>query len=154
MKAIELTGLQGIESLRVVEIEPPMPAANEILIEVKAAGMNFAELELIQGRYPALKPLPLVIGFEAAGVVARIGAQVHGFKVGDRVTGIVSSGGYAEYATANAMAVHPIPEGISFSEASTIPIQGLSAYTLLKLAARPQEHETVMVQAAAGGMGL
>jgi NADPH:quinone reductase len=59
---------------------------NEVLIKVRAAGVNFAEIELIQGRYPARKPLPHVIGFEAAGVVVEVGSQVKGLKVGDKVT--------------------------------------------------------------------
>src|SRR6266851_2981754 len=66
MKAIELSGLEGFKSLRVADVEKPKPAANQILIEVMAAGINFAELELTWGRYPALKPLPYVLGFAAA----------------------------------------------------------------------------------------
>jgi NADPH2:quinone reductase len=154
MKAIELSGLEGFKSLRVVETEVPEPGANQVLIQVKAAGINFAELELTWGKYPALKPLPYVLGFEAAGIIAEVGSQVKSLKVGDKVTAIVSSGGYAEYATADADAVIPIPTGISFAEASTIPVQGISAHALLKFAAKPQAHETILVQAAAGGVGL
>src|SRR5216683_1717088 len=154
MKAIELSGLEGFKSLRVADVEKPKPAANQILIEVMAAGINFAELELTWGRYPALKPLPYVLGFEAAGIVAEIGSHVKNVKVGDKVTAIVSSGGYAEYATADAHVAISIPSGISFAEASTIPVQGVSAYALLKFAAKPQAHETILVQAAAGGVGL
>jgi hypothetical protein len=79
---------------------------------------------------------------------------VKNLKVGDKVTAIVSSRGYAEYATPDAHLAIPIRSGISFAEASTIPVQGLSAYALLKFAAKPQAHETVLVQAAAGGVGL
>ncbi len=154
MKAIELSGLEGFKSLRVADVAKPKPAANQILIEVMAAGINFAELELTWGRYPALKPLPYVLGFEAAGIVVEIGLHVKNVRVGDKVAAIVSSGGYAEYATADAHVAIPIPNGISFAEASTIPVQGVSAYALLKFAARPQAHETVLVQAAAGGVGL
>jgi NADPH2:quinone reductase len=154
MKAIELSGLEGFKSLRVVETEVPKPGANQVLIQVKAAGINFAELELTWGKYPALKPLPYVLGFEAAGIIAEVGSRVKSLKVGDKVTAIVSSGGYAEYATADANAAIPIPAGISFAEASTIPVQGISAHALLKFAAKPQAQETVLVQAAAGGVGL
>ena len=155
MKAIELSGLEGpSESLRVADVEKPEPGESQILIEVKAAGINFAELELTSGRYPAFKPLPYVLGFEAAGIIAEVGSQVKRLKVGDAITTIVSSGGYAEYATADANLAIPVPIGISFAEASTIPIQGLSAYALLKFAAKPQGHETVLIQAAAGGVGL
>jgi NADPH2:quinone reductase len=154
MKAIELSGLEGFKSLRVVDAEKPKPGPNQVLIQVKAAGINFAELELTWGRYPALKPLPYVLGFEAAGVIVEAGSQVKNLEVGDAITSIVSSGGYAEYATADANFAIPVPKGVSFAEASTIPIQGLSAHALLKFAAKPQAHETILVQAAAGGVGL
>ncbi len=154
MQAIQLTGLEGFDSLRVVEVEKPTPGASEVLLEVKAAGINFAELEMTKGRYQAFRKLPFIMGFEAAGVVVEVGAQVENLKVGDRVTSIVSSGGYAEYATAEAAAAIPIPEGISFAQATTIPVQGVSAFTLLKFVARPQPGESVLVQAAAGGVGL
>ena len=136
MKAIELSGLEGLESLRVVD------------------GVNFAEIELTHGRYTALKPLPYIMGFEAAGFVVELGSQVKTLKVGDKIAALVSSGGYAEFATAEARAAIPIPDRISFAAATSIPVQGLSAYTLLKFAAKPQPHETILIQAAAGGVGL
>jgi len=97
MKAIELTWLEGFESLRVVEAEKPRPGPSQILIEVKAPGINFAELELTKGKYPALKPLPYIFGFEAAGIVAELDSQVKNVSVGDKITAIVSSGGFADY---------------------------------------------------------
>ena len=154
MKAIQLTGYKGFESMQLFEVEKPKPAANEVLLEVKAAGVNFAELELTKGRYRIPKEPPFIMGFEAAGVVVELGARVKNLKVGDRITSLVSTGGYAEYATADATVAIPIPEGISFNEAATIPVQGLSAYALLKLAAKPQASETLLVQSAAGGVGL
>jgi len=154
MKAIQLTGYKGFESMQLFEVEKPKPAANEVLLEVKAAGVNFAELELTKGRYRIPKEPPFIMGFEAAGVVVELGARVKNLKVGDRITSLVSTGGYAEFATADATVAIPIPEGISFNEAATIPVQGLSAYALLKLAAKPQASETLLVQSAAGGVGL
>ncbi len=154
MKAIELNSLEGLTGLAVVEVARPKPGPNEILVEVKAAGMNYAELELMQGRYPPAKPLPYVLGFEAAGVVAEVGSQVTNFVIGDRVAAFASSGGYAEYATADSRAALPIPDGITFAEAASIAVQGLTAYTMLKIAARPQPGESILVQAAAGGVGV
>jgi NADPH2:quinone reductase len=154
MKAVQLTGFQGIKDLQLIEVERPQPRPNEVLIEVKAAGINFAELELTKGKYPAPKAPPFVMGFEAAGIVAERGKEVRHLSIGDRVTSLVSSGGYAEYATADANLAIPIPRSISFAEASTITVQGLSAYALLKLAAKPQHGERVLIQAAAGGVGL
>src|SRR5713226_10192657 len=119
MKAIELSGLEGFKSLRVADVEKPKPAANQILIEVMAAGINFAELELSLGRYPALKPLPYVLGFEAAGIVAEIGSHVKNVRVGDKVTAIVSSGGYAEFATADAHVAIQVPPPAPQSQQKT-----------------------------------
>src|SRR5258708_9546312 len=154
MKAIQLTGYKGFDSMQLFEVEKPKPAANEVLLEVKAAGVNFAELELTKGRYRIPKEPPFIMGFEAAGVVVERGARVRNLKVGEMITSLVPSGGYAECATADAALAIPIPEGISFNEAVTIPVQGLSAYALLKLAAKPQASESVLVQSAAGGVGL
>ena len=154
MKAIELKSIEGLAGLSVVEVERPQPAPHEILIEVKAAGINFAELEMIQGMYPASKPLPYILGFEAAGVVVALGSEVKGLACGHRVAALVSSGGYAEYATADAKNAIPIPQGASFAQASSITIQGLTAYTMLKLAARLQPGESILIQAAAGGVGI
>jgi NADPH2:quinone reductase len=154
VKAIELSGYEGFKSLRVVEVEKPKPGAKEILIEVRAAGINYAEIELTNGKYHVPKQLPFVMGFEASGIVAEVGSQVKNHKLGDRITSIVSSGGYAEYAVADGDFAIPIPEGISFAEAATIPIQGMSAYSLLRFAAKPQATESVLVQSAAGGVGL
>src|SRR5216684_5363749 len=154
MKAVELNGFEGLESLRVIEVEKPKPGATEILLEVKAAGINFAEIEMTKGRYPAVRKLPFVMGFEAAGIVVETGSQAKNVKVGDKITAIVSSGGYAEYATADAGFAIPIPDGISFADAATIPVHGLSAYALLKFAAKPHPDESLLIQAAAGGVGL
>jgi NADPH2:quinone reductase len=154
MKAVQLSSFAGLAGLKLVDIDRPNPSRNEVLIQVRAAGINFAELEMIGGRYPAPRPLPFTMGFEASGIVAAIGSGVTNLKVGDRITSIVSSGGYAEYATADASMAIPIPHGVTFAEANAITIQGLTAYTLLRFAARPQPDDSVLIQAAAGGVGL
>lgn len=154
MKAVQLTGFGSFENLKVVDITKPTPQAREILIRVEAAGINFAELEMVKGRYPSGKALPFVMGFEAAGTVVETGALANGIKVGNRVAAIVSSGGFAEFAVADASRAIPIPEGVSAAEATTIPVQGLTAYALLKLVAKPQLDESLLIQAAAGGVGL
>lgn len=154
MKAVELTGLQGIHSLRVAEVDRPRPQAGEVLIQVKAAAVNFAELEMTKGRYPAHKLLPFVMGFEAAGELAGLGEGVESAKIGDRVAALATSGGFAEYAVAPAAATFPLPNGVGFAEGISIPIQGLTAYLLLKFAARLRKTDTILIQAAAGGVGL
>ncbi|HEX6502392.1 MAG TPA: zinc-binding alcohol dehydrogenase family protein [Terriglobales bacterium] len=88
MKAVQLSGFAGVDSLKLVEIDRPTPSKDEVLIEVKAAGINFAELEMIRGRYPAPRPLPFTMGFEASGIVADLGSGVTNLKVGDRIASI------------------------------------------------------------------
>lgn len=154
MKAVQLTGFEGPKSLRVVEAVKPVPRPNEILVQVKAAGLNYAETELMIGRYPAAHPVPFIMGWEAAGVVAEVGAQVTRFKIGDKITTVVSSGAFAEFATADAAMALPIPAGLSFPQAASIPLHGVTAAALLKFAAKLQPSDSVLIQAAAGGVGL
>lgn len=154
MKAIQLVGFDGPASLRVADVATPVPGPDEVLVQVKAAGLNWAELEQTRGRYPFGKPLPSTMGFEAAGTVVAVGGRVTALRRGARITGLSTSGGFAEYATVDARTAIPIPDGVSFADATTIPIQGLSAFALLELSARPRSDETVLVQAAAGGVGL
>src|SRR5260370_4999232 len=123
MKAIQLTGYKGFESMQLFEVEKPKPAANEVLLEVKAAGVSFAELALTKGRYRIPKEPPFIMGFEAAGVVVELGARVKNLKVGDRITSLVSTGGYAEYATAHATRASPGRHGSSFHERRALPCQ-------------------------------
>jgi len=91
MKEVQLSSFAGLAGLKLVEIDRPTPSENEVLIQVKAAGINFAELEMVRGRYPAPRPLPLTMGFEASGIVADVGSEVTNLRVGDRITSIVSS---------------------------------------------------------------
>lgn len=155
MKAIQLHGFEGAPSLKLVDIDKPVPGPTEVLIEVKAAGINYADAEQARGRYPTFgKELPFVLGFEAAGIVRETGKEVTEVRPGNLVTAVVSSGGYAEFAVAPSNAVIPIPENLSFNEATTIPIQGMSAYTMLKYTVMPVLPRSILVQAAAGGVGL
>jgi NADPH2:quinone reductase len=154
MEAIQLEGYGGPVALDRVDVDRPSPKAGEVLIDVYASGINFAELELTWGRYEVPKKPPFIMGFEAAGVVAEVGFGVNNVQVGDRVTSIVSSGGFADYAVAPAQALIPIPASISFEEATTIPIQGVTAYLLLTAAAKINVGESVLIQSAAGGVGL
>jgi NADPH2:quinone reductase len=155
MKAIQLHGFEGAPSLKLVDIDKPTPGPMEVLIEVKAAGINYADAEQARGRYPTFgKELPFVLGFEAAGIVRETGKEAAGVRPGDLVTAVVSSGGYAEFAVASGNAVIPIPKNLSFNEATTIPMHGMTAYTMLKYAVMPVLPRSILVQAAAGGVGL
>ena len=120
MKAIQLHGFEGTRSLKLVDIDKPTPKPMEVLIEVKAAGINYADAEQARGRYPTFGKPSFVLGFEAAGIVREKGEEVAGVRPGDLLTAVVSSGGYAEFALAPGNAVIPIPRNLSFNEATTI----------------------------------
>lgn len=155
MKAIQLTDFNGVDSLAYVDTAVPAYGEGEVLIQVKAAGINYAEVEQIQGKYLTFgKELPFTMGFEVAGTVVGIGEGVIGVNLGDRVTAMATSGGFAEYATAKAEALIRIPKNMSYAEATTIPLQGMTAYTLLKYRVIPFKPESILIQAAAGGVGL
>ena len=154
MKAVLLRNFEGLDALEVSEAPVPRVGPNQVLIKVEAAGLNFAELELTKGRYPAANEPPFVMGFEAAGIVAETGTEVSHVRMGDKVAAVVASGGFAQYATAAEASCIPIPDGVSFAEATTIPIQGLSAFALLEYAAKPRPNESLVIQSAAGGVGL
>ncbi|MFB9843531.1 quinone oxidoreductase family protein [Mucilaginibacter ginsenosidivorans] len=155
MKAVLLTGFEGTNSLQVADVPLPAFAADEVLIKVKAAGINYAEVEQIHGRYLTFgKELPFVMGFEVSGMVSDVGSDVKSVNIGDRVTTFALSGGFAEYATAKAHALIPIPGQLDYGEAITIPLQGMTAYTMLKYQVLPCKPGSILIQAAAGGVGI
>ncbi len=152
MKTIEVTKNGGPDVLQVVEGPRPEPGPGQILIEVKAAGINFADLMAREGTYPRAPKPPFVPGFEAAGVVASVGEGVTDWKIGDRAAAMVSAG-YAEYALADAAAAAPLPEALGFAEATALLAQGLTAHGLLTHAVPHIKGKSVLVSAAAGGVG-
>ena len=153
MKTIEVTKSGGAEVLQVVEHPRPEPGPGQILIEVKAAGINFADIMARMGVYPAAPPPPFVLGMEAAGIVAAVGEGVTSFKSGDRAAAIISGGGYAEYALADAATAAPIPDALGFPKATALLVQGLTAHGLLTLAVPEIKGKSVLISAAAGGVG-
>lgn len=129
------------------------PAAHEVQIEQKAVGLNFIDIYYRTGLYA--NPLPHGLGFEGSGVVTAVGAEVSHLKVGDRVAyGQSPIGAYALVRNVPAFQVVKLPDGISFEEAAAIMLKGLTAWYLLRQTYRVQEGETVLLHAAAGGVGL
>lgn len=153
MKAIQLAEYGGPEVLKTVEVEKPTPTGHEVLIEVKAIGVNYADTARREGQYVVPTPLPFIPGAEIAGIVTAVGEKVTNVIPGTRVVTLIDSGGYAEYALADARSIIPIGEELSFDVAASLPLQGLSAYHILKTMGRMEEGETVLVHAAAGGVG-
>lgn len=155
MRAIRFHELGGPEVLRYEEAPDPAPGPGEVLIRVRAAGVNFADTMFTQGRYFLRPQFPQIPGLEVAGEVEAVGEGVTGFVRGDRVMAtLANAGGYAELAVAPAHHVTPIPDGLEWAQAAALPVQAVTADQVLFLAGRLQPGETVLVHAAAGGMGV
>lgn len=153
MKAIVAEEVGEPEVLRYVDAERPSPGEGEVLIGVKAAGVNYADTMRRRDQYLTRQTFPFTPGSEAAGVVAEVGPGVENASEGDRVVTLLDTGGYAQYAVAPASSLIPIPEGLGFDEAAAVPLQGLTAYHVIKTSGALKEGETVLVHAAAGGVG-
>ena len=143
----------GPEKMLLREIDVPAPAANEVQIEQKAVGLNFIDTYFRTGLYTA--PLPHGLGFEGAGIVSAVGSDVKHLRVGDRVAyGQSPLGAYAEVRNVPAHQVVQLPEGISFEEGAAMMLKGLTVQYLFRQSYRLQEGETILLHAAAGGVGL
>ena len=141
------------ESLVIGEWDDPVPADNEIVFDVKAAGLNFADVLMIGGKYQVRTPPPFIPGNEASGVVAAIGSKVTRFKIGDRIIGALRGGAFAEQAVVEQDLAVPLPEGLSFAQGAAYSVAYGTSYHALKQGARLQPGETVLVLGAAGGVG-
>ena len=126
---------------------------NDVLIRVKAAGLNFPDVLIIQGKYQFQPELPFIPGGECAGVVEAVGAKVTQWKIGDEVIHSGGSGSFCEEIVANEMAVLPKPPALSFEAAAGITITYLTSYHALVQRANIQPGETLLVLGAAGGVG-
>ena len=151
MRAIRISEWGGPEVLELAEDAPvPEPGDQGVLVRVTRAGVNFADTHARENTYLARYELPLVPGAEIAGVVERDG---HGFEAGQRVVSLVGTGGYAEYVAAHAATTFAIPDGVSDATALALLLQGLTAWHLYRTSARIGHGESVVVHAAAGGVG-
>lgn len=151
MKAIQVAQPGGPEVLRLVDLPVPEPKAGEVVVQIKAAGVNFIDVYFREGRYPA--PLPFVDGQEASGVVTKLGNEVTNLKVGDRVAYVGPLGSYAEFAAVPANRLISIPEALVFNQAAAAMLQGMTAHYLSHSAYPLKSGETALIHAAAGGVG-
>jgi NADPH2:quinone reductase len=140
--------------LEVREASEPKSRPGSVVVDVKAAGCNFFDILIVRGQYQVKPPFPFTPGAELAGIVSEVGEGVEKISVGDRVFCGSSSGAYAERAEVPAAAVRPVPEGMSFEEAAAFPIVYPTAYAGLVHRGRLLVGETLLVHAAAGGVGL
>lgn len=154
MQAIQAQDYGGPEVLALKQVPRREPNADQVLIRLKAAGVNPADWKYRAGLYKQFMPLefPWTPGLDGSGVVEAVGAQVTRFKKGDEVYGIVS-GGYAEYALALANEVQPKPAGLTFEQAAAVPLGALTAWGAVIDAAKVEKGQRVLVHGAAGGVG-
>ena len=143
----------GPDVLRVEQRPDPQPGPGEVLVRVRAAGVNFADVMGRLGLYPDAPSLPFVPGYEIAGEIEAVGEGVEGLEVGDRVAGGTRFGGYAELAATPASAVVELPEDWSFEEGAALPVVYATAYAGLVSFGNVRPAERVLIHAAAGGVG-
>ncbi len=154
MKAIISKAIGGPETLTLEEVPSPPMGPHSILIDVKAAAANYPDVLIIKDEYQFKPPRPFAPGGEYAGVVKAIGAEVKRWKVGDRVFGNSTHGGYAEEAVLNEFAAFGIPEGMSFEDAACMLMTYATSHHALKDRGHLQPGETLLVIGAAGGTGI
>ncbi len=153
MRAAVVDRLMEPGELAVKEFPEPRVGPGQLKVRVRAAGCNFFDLLMVQGKYQVKPPLPFVPGAEVGGVVLEVGSGVERFRVGDRVFGSSGIGGFAERALLPAAAAQPLPEALSFAEGAALQITYPTSYAALVDRARLAAGETLLVHAAAGGVG-
>lgn len=155
MKAVVIVGTGGVEALEVRDVPSPVPLGGELLVRVRACGINRADLMQARGHYPAPPGAPADIpGLEYAGEVAELGPGcVEGHRPGDRVFGIVAGGGLAEYVTVPERMAVPVPANLDFDQAACVPEAFLTAHDALTTQGGLRPGESVLIHAIGGGVG-
>ena len=152
MKAIRVDAAGSYDALQVVDLEKPDPGPGQVLVKTAAISVNFADTMVRRGIYPGMPPFPVVPGLEASGTVEAVGEGVDQVQVGQRVV-TFGRACYCEYVVADAASLIPLPEGVSFGAAAALPVIYLTAYHMLHTMAKLEPGSTVLVRAAAGGVG-
>ncbi len=153
MKALFCPQFGPIEDLVVTDVPPPALAPGKVLIDVKAASLNFPDALMVQGLYQIKPPTPFVPGAEYAGVISAVGDGVSHVKAGDRVMAFTGWGGFAEQAVADAMRITPMPPAMSFEQGASFVLTYATSHHALKDVAKLQAGETLLVLGASGGVG-
>ena len=152
VRAVIASAPGGPEVLSVVDAPRPVPAADEVLVRVAAAGVNFIDTYRRSGTYPMT--FPHVVGSEGSGTVEAVGADVTTIAVGDRVAWSAAPGSYAELVAVRAASALVVPPGVSDEVAAAVPLQGMTAHYLVTASFRVEPGTTVLLHAGAGGVGL
>ncbi len=153
MRALVCREYGAPELMSIEDWDDPVPGANEIVFDVRAAGLNFADVLIVAGQYQVRTPPPFIPGNEAAGVVSAIGENVTRFKVGDSVIGALRGGAFAEKSVVAEASAIAMPKGLDFSQGAAYSVTYGTSYHALKDGARLKAGETILVLGAAGGVG-
>ena len=154
MRQIVTTSNGGIDVLQVQERPDPTPGNGEVVIRVRAAGLNFADILARQGLYPDAPSKPCVMGYEVAGVVEKLGSSVNPDLAGKSVLALTRFNGQSELVAVNASQMFEKPASLTFEQAAAIPVNYLTAYALLVVMGSLHEGESVLIHNAGGGVGL
>jgi NADPH2:quinone reductase len=152
MRAVRVTRHDGPSALEVADVDEPVAGAGQVLIDVKAAGVNFPDLLLTQNLYQYKPELPFVLGGELAGVV-RTAPDGSGYSPGDRVVAMCGVGAFAEAVVADVQTVFPLPDSVGFADGACLPVNYLTMTFALQTRGGLKKGETVLVHGAAGGIG-
>lgn len=152
MKRMIVTAFGGPETLKLIDVPIPEPGPSEIRIRVKAAGINFADIQRRLGRYPGGPKPPFPAGFEVAGVIDKVGYRVLDYAAGEEVAAFVDAG-FSEFAIADGRLIIRKHKSLTFNQAAALPCQYLTAYHSLFTLGGLQAGQVVLIQAAAGGLG-
>src|SRR6266481_347839 len=154
MRAIVTAGNGYVDVLQVETRPDPVPGQGEVLIRVKAAGLNFADILARQGLYPDAPPKPCVVGYEVSGVVEAVGDGVDQTVIGKPVIAMTHFGGQAELVVSPLKQIFEKPEQLSFEQGAAIPVNYLTAWALLVTMGGLKKEESVLIHNAGGGVGL
>jgi len=154
MRALTCTTFAEPEALTVQTLPDPTPGPGEVVLDVRAAGVNYPDALMVMGQYQVRPPLPFTPGAEAAGVISAVGEGVQGVQVGQRVVAFTGTGAFAERLLAPAHAVMLLPDGLEFGVAAGLPLAYGTSMHALSDRARLKAGETLLVLGAAGGVGL
>ena len=154
MKQIVITKYGNTDVLKIQERKDPEPSAGEVLIKVKAIGVNFADILARKGLYPDAPKPPCVVGYEVSGIIETAGQGVDSSIVGKSVLALTRFNGYSDKVCVSEDAVFTIPGSLDFERAAAIPVNYLTAYQLLCVMGGLKKEESVLIHNAGGGVGL
>jgi len=154
MKAIVITKSQPLGHLKVSEVKKPQIGDSDVLIKIKAIGVNYADLLAVQGIYNWNPKTPYILGLECSGVVEKTGKNVKKHRVGDKVVVPTKGGAYAEYIVKDEDALLPLPQNMDYYQGASLSGNWATAWTAIFEMARTREGENILIHSAAGGVGV